>query len=74
MDNSVKDAEPVVAAAESAGAAADLGAAGLARFRRTADAGHGDKDMPPRTSWPGPARGGTRAHGPEGSLRRTPAP
>lgn len=45
VSNSVKDAELVVAAAESAGVAADVGAAGLARFRRAADAGHGDKDM-----------------------------
>ncbi|WP_397892055.1 NAD(P)-dependent oxidoreductase [Streptomyces aurantiacus] len=45
VSNSVKDAELVVAAAESVGVAADVGAAGLRRFRRAAEAGHGDKDM-----------------------------
>ncbi|GHC50234.1 NAD(P)-dependent oxidoreductase [Streptomyces flavofungini] len=45
VGNSVKDAELVVAAAESAGVAAEVSAAGLDRFRRAADAGHGDKDM-----------------------------
>ncbi|MFI9507759.1 NAD(P)-dependent oxidoreductase [Nocardia sp. NPDC052566] len=43
--NSVKDAELIVAAAEQAGVAVDVTAAGLGRFRRAAAAGYGDADM-----------------------------
>jgi 3-hydroxyisobutyrate dehydrogenase len=43
--NAVKDANLVVEAAEQAGIRADVAAAGLHRFRRALEAGHGDKDM-----------------------------
>ncbi|MFD9906986.1 NAD(P)-dependent oxidoreductase [Streptomyces sp. NPDC059063] len=45
VDNAAKDARLVVDAAGAAGVAVDVTAAGLRRFRRAADAGHGDKDM-----------------------------
>ncbi|WP_078870865.1 NAD(P)-dependent oxidoreductase [Streptomyces caatingaensis] len=45
VDNSVKDARLLTEAAEAAGVRADLAAAGLARFRRAAERGHGAKDM-----------------------------
>ncbi|MEV0248739.1 NAD(P)-dependent oxidoreductase [Nocardia sp. NPDC050712] len=45
VDNSVKDARLILAAAEKAGVAVDVTAAGLARFQRAAAAGHGAADM-----------------------------
>ncbi len=43
--NGVKDARLVVDALTGTGVQADLAAAGLARFERIAEAGHGDKDI-----------------------------
>ncbi|MFI8931023.1 NAD(P)-dependent oxidoreductase [Streptomyces sp. NPDC053474] len=43
--NAAKDARLVVEAARSAGVPVDVTAAGLRRFERAAEAGHGDKDM-----------------------------
>jgi 3-hydroxyisobutyrate dehydrogenase len=43
--NAVKDSQLVVDAARGAGVKVDAAAAGLERFRRARDAGHGDKDM-----------------------------
>ncbi|WP_454838273.1 NAD(P)-dependent oxidoreductase [Pseudomonas mohnii] len=43
--NAVKDAELVVEAAKEAGVKVDAVAAGLNRFNRALQAGHGDKDM-----------------------------
>lgn len=43
--NAVKDSQLVVDAARDAGVKVDAAAAGLERFRRARDAGHGDKDM-----------------------------
>lgn len=43
--NGVKDARLVVDALAGTGVQADLAAAGLARFQRVEDAGHGDKDI-----------------------------
>ena len=43
--NGVKDARLVVDALAGTGVQADLASAGLARFRRVANAGHGDKDI-----------------------------
>lgn len=43
--NSLKDARLVAEAAEQAGVAVDVAQAGLARFRRAVELGHGDKDM-----------------------------
>jgi 3-hydroxyisobutyrate dehydrogenase len=40
-----KDAELIVAAAEEAGVRLDVAAAGVERFRRAAQGGHGDEDM-----------------------------
>ncbi|WP_047248083.1 NAD(P)-dependent oxidoreductase [Chromobacterium subtsugae] len=45
VDNAAKDAELILAAAAEAGVAMDCAAAGLRRFQRAMDAGHGDKDM-----------------------------
>ncbi|MGA4843345.1 NAD(P)-dependent oxidoreductase [Streptomyces sp. G45] len=45
VDNAVKDTRLVVDAAAAAGVAVDLAEAGLRRFQRAADAGHGDQDM-----------------------------
>ncbi|WP_067539287.1 NAD(P)-dependent oxidoreductase [Nocardia crassostreae] len=45
ITNAVKDARLIVAAADRAGIAVDVTAAGLDRFRRAADAGHGAADM-----------------------------
>ncbi|MFC9330742.1 NAD(P)-dependent oxidoreductase [Kitasatospora sp. NPDC057015] len=45
VSNSVKDARLVVDAAEEAGVKVDGTAAGLRRFQRALDEGHGDKDM-----------------------------
>lgn len=43
--NGMKDARLVVDALKQAGVRADLALAGLTRFQRVADAGHGDKDI-----------------------------
>ncbi|MGJ7529663.1 NAD(P)-dependent oxidoreductase [Variovorax sp. GB1P17] len=43
--NAVKDSQLVVDAARDAGVKVDAASAGLERFRRARDAGHGDKDM-----------------------------
>lgn len=43
--NAVKDSQLVVDAARNAGVQVDTAVAGLERFRRARDAGHGDKDM-----------------------------
>ena len=45
VTNAAKDADLISAAAEAAGIRLDLAPAAAARFRRTADAGHGDDDM-----------------------------
>ena len=45
VTNAAKDSALVVAAAERAGVRTDVTAAGLRRFRRAIDQGHGDKDM-----------------------------
>ncbi len=45
VTNGVKDARLVVDALAGTGVQADLAAAGLARFQRVAEAGHGDKDI-----------------------------
>lgn len=45
VNNGVKDARLVVEALAGTGIHTDLAAAGLARFQRAADAGHGDKDI-----------------------------
>lgn len=45
LSNAVKDAELIVTAARDNGLVADVAEASLQRFRRAADAGHGDKDM-----------------------------
>ncbi|NEW26205.1 NAD(P)-dependent oxidoreductase [Nocardia cyriacigeorgica] len=45
ITNAIKDSRLILAAAQRAGVAADLAAAGLDRFRRAADAGHGSADM-----------------------------
>ncbi|MCJ8520335.1 3-hydroxyisobutyrate dehydrogenase [Pseudorhizobium tarimense] len=45
VENGVKDARLVVEALKGTGVCADLAEAGLARFQRAADAGHGDKDI-----------------------------
>ncbi|AUH49384.1 hypothetical protein CXB49_00285 [Chromobacterium sp. ATCC 53434] len=45
VDNAAKDAELILAAAAEAGVELDCAAAGLRRFQRAMDAGHGDKDM-----------------------------
>ena len=43
--NAVKDSELIIEAAKDAGIRADAAVAGLKKFRRALDAGHGDKDM-----------------------------
>jgi 3-hydroxyisobutyrate dehydrogenase len=43
--NAAKDAELIVAAATEAGVTLDVAAAAAVRYRRTADAGHGEADM-----------------------------
>lgn len=43
--NALKDAQLVVAAGHLAGVRVDLAEAGIQRFQRALDAGHGDKDM-----------------------------
>lgn len=45
VENGVKDARLVVEALEGTGVRADLAEAGLVRFQRAAEAGHGDKDI-----------------------------
>ncbi|AMW79617.1 3-hydroxyisobutyrate dehydrogenase [Acinetobacter sp. TGL-Y2] len=45
LDNAVKDANLVIDASKKAGVKVDGVEAGLARFKRAQDAGHGDKDM-----------------------------
>lgn len=45
LANAAKDAELVVAASHQAGVKVDVVEAGLARFKRALQAGHGDKDM-----------------------------
>lgn len=45
VENGAKDARLVVEALAGTGLRADLAEAGLARFERVADAGHGDKDI-----------------------------
>ncbi|WP_332307671.1 NAD(P)-dependent oxidoreductase [Saccharopolyspora erythraea] len=45
VDNAEKDSRLIVEAAEQAGVRADLVEAGLRRYRRAAEAGHGGKDM-----------------------------
>lgn len=45
VDNAVKDARLVVDAIKGTGMRADLAEAGLVRFQRLANAGHGDKDI-----------------------------
>lgn len=45
VDNGVKDAQLIVEALKEAGIHADLAEAGLARFERATEAGHGDKDI-----------------------------
>lgn len=45
IDNGAKDARLVMDALAETGLQADLAAAGLARFERAIDAGHGDKDI-----------------------------
>lgn len=45
VDNGVKDARLVVAALTGTGVQADLATAGLARFQRVAQIGHGGKDI-----------------------------
>ena len=45
LTNAAKDADLIVAAAKDAGVALDVAAAAGARYRRAADAGHGDADM-----------------------------
>lgn len=45
INNGVKDSRLVVEALAETGVHADLAAAGLARFQRAADAGHGEKDI-----------------------------
>lgn len=45
VDNAVKDARLVVDAIKGTGVRADLAEAGLGRFQRLANAGHGDKDI-----------------------------
>ena len=45
ITNAVKDSELIVDAAKNAGIRADAAIAGLKKFRRALDAGHGDKDM-----------------------------
>ena len=45
VDNAAKDAELILAAGAAAGVALDCAAAGLRRFQRAQEAGHGDKDM-----------------------------
>lgn len=45
LANALKDAQLVVAAAHSAGVRVDLAEAGLQRFQRAMEQGHGDKDM-----------------------------
>jgi 3-hydroxyisobutyrate dehydrogenase len=43
--NAAKDGELIVAAAAEAGVRLDVAAGAAARFRRAAEAGHGDDDM-----------------------------
>ena len=45
VENGVKDARLVVEALKGTGLRADLAEAGLVRFQRAAEAGHGDKDI-----------------------------
>lgn len=45
VDNAAKDAKLVVEAAQKSGVRVDAAAAGLARFERASQAGHGGKDM-----------------------------
>lgn len=45
VENGVKDARLVVEALKGTGVRADLAEAGLVRFERAAEAGHGDKDI-----------------------------
>lgn len=45
VENGVKDARLVVDALKGTGVRADLAEAGLVRFERAAEAGHGDKDI-----------------------------
>jgi len=45
IENGVKDARLVVEALAGTGIRADLAEAGLARFQRAVDSGHGDKDI-----------------------------
>lgn len=45
VTNAAKDADLVVAAGRDAGVMLDVAAAGAVRYRRVADAGHGDSDM-----------------------------
>lgn len=45
VENAVKDSQLVVEAAEKMGVKVDTAKAGLHRFQRALEAGHGDKDM-----------------------------
>ena len=45
LENGLKDARLIVEALQGTGTRADLAEAGLARFQRAAEAGHGDKDI-----------------------------
>ncbi|KTC39430.1 3-hydroxyisobutyrate dehydrogenase [Pseudomonas sp. ABAC61] len=45
LANALKDAQLMVAAAQQAGVRVDLAEAGIQRFQRALDKGHGDKDM-----------------------------
>ncbi|ALN74546.1 NAD(P)-dependent oxidoreductase [Aureimonas sp. AU20] len=45
LDNGIKDARLIVEALAGTGVRADLAEAGLARFERASEAGHGDKDI-----------------------------
>lgn len=45
LANALKDAQLMVAAAQQAGVRMDLAEAGIQRFQRALDKGHGDKDM-----------------------------
>ncbi|AZC24665.1 MULTISPECIES: NAD(P)-dependent oxidoreductase [Pseudomonas] len=45
LANALKDAQLMVAAAQQAGVKVDLAEAGIQRFQRALDKGHGDKDM-----------------------------
>lgn len=45
VDNGIKDVRLIMEALEGTGIKADLAAAGLTRFERMADAGHGEKDI-----------------------------